>query len=206
MRVAASAARLRGLLAAAHVPVRRGTTPAVASFPEAWKAFRRFARIPVDRRDLSGDEPNDDLLFEFGVFESHYWGTSFELELSRQYAMASGDLQQVHLVVHFPVAAFIAITRNLEATPCLPGSGCVFSCFFAGDDALVPHRCRVVAHETGGYRVGDMTLWASQTGGSDASTQRSHWIAGVESSPVFRALLSRHVRPDGFEVWQDSAD
>ena len=206
MRAAASATRLRALLAAAHVPVGRGKTPAASSFSAAWATFQRFARIPVDRRDLSGDEPNDDLLFEFGVFESNFWGTSFEVEFTRQYGMASGDLQQVHLVVHFPVAAFIAITRNLRATPCLRGAGCVFSCFFAGNDVLVPHPCRVVAQGTGGYRVGDMTLWASQTAGSDVSTQRMHWNEGVESSPVFRALLSRHIRPDGYEVWQESAE
>ena len=51
-----------------------------------------------------------------------------------------------------------------------------------------------------------MTLWASQTAGSDVSTQRIHWIEGIESSPVFRALLSRHVRPNGYEVWQESAE
>ena len=206
IRVAASATRLRALLAQAQVPVGRGTTPAAPSFPAAWRAFQRFARIPVDGRDLSGDEPNDDLLFEFGVFESNFWGTSFEVEFTRQYGMASGDLQQVHLVVHFPVAAYIAITRNLRATPCLRGAACDFSCFFAGNDALVPHPCRVVAQGTGGYRVGDMTLWASQTTGGDASAQRTHWVDGVESSPVFRALLSSHVRPDGYEVWQESAE
>ena len=206
MHVAASAARLRAMLAEAHVPVGRGTTPAAPSFPAAWRAFQRFALISVDRRDLSGEEPNDDLLFEFGVFESNFWGTSFEVEFTRQYGMASGDLQQVHLVVHFPAAAFIAITRSLRATPCLLGAGCIFSCFFAGNDALVPHPCRVVAQGTGGYRVGDMTLWASQTAGGDASADRTNWVEGVESSPVFRALLSRHVRPDGYEVWQESAE
>jgi hypothetical protein len=48
-----------------------------------------------------------------------------------------------------------------------------------------------------------MTLRASQTGGGDAAVQRRRWTSRVESSPVFRALLARHVRPDGFEVWQD---
>jgi hypothetical protein len=206
MRAATSAARLKALLAAAQVPVGRDKTPAAPSFPAAWSAFQRFARIPVDRHDLSSDEPNDDLLFEFGVFESNFWGTSFEVELTRQYGMASGDLQQVHLVVHFPVAAFIAIARSLRATPCLPDAHCAFGCFFADDDALVPHACKVVPDDAGGYRVRDMTLWASQTAGGDESAQRVHWIEGVESSPVFRALLAHHVGPTGYEVWQDSAE
>lgn len=205
MHVAAGATRLRALLLGAHVPVGRGKTPAAPSFPDAWVVFQRFARIPVDRHELGGNQPDDDLLYEFGVFESNFWGTSFEVEFTRQYAMASGGLQQVHLLVHFPVAAFIAITRGLRATPCLAGDGCAFRCFFAGG-ALVPQPCRVVARGTNGYRVGDMTLWASQTGGSDVSAQRTRWITSIESSPVFRALLSRRVRPDGFEVWQESAE
>jgi hypothetical protein len=165
-----SAARLRALLAGAHVPLDRAKTPTVVSFPAAWSAFQRFAR---------STKPND-LFFEFGVFESHYWGTSFEIVLR------SG---QVHLVVHFPVAAYIAITRNLKAAPCLPGAGCAFRCFFTGDDGLVARPCRVTAD---GYRVGDMTL---------SGRTSTPWVAGVESSPVFRALLARHVRPVGYEVW-----
>jgi hypothetical protein len=51
-----------------------------------------------------------------------------------------------------------------------------------------------------------MTLRASQTGGGDVTVQRARWIEGVEASPVFRALLARHVRPDGYEVWQEPAD
>jgi hypothetical protein len=165
-----SAARLRALLAGADVPLDRAKTPTVGSFPAAWTAFQSFARSA---------EPSG-LFFEFGVFESHYWGTSFEIVLR------SGP---VHLVVHFPVAAYIAITRDLRATPCVPGAGCAFRCFFTGDDGLVPHPCRVTA---GGYRAGDMTL---------SGRRSTPWIAGVESSPVFRALLARHVRPVGFEVW-----
>jgi hypothetical protein len=205
VHLGAGAARLHAMLAAARVPVGRGKAPTTRSFPAAWTTFQRFARIPADRRDPSGRARDDDLLFEFGVFESNLYGTSFEVELTRQYETASGDLQQVHLVVHFPVTAFIAITRSLRATPCVPGERCVFRCFFAGDDALVPHPCRVVARKAGGYRVGDMTLRASQTGGGRVSARRTHWIDGVESSPVFRALLSRHVRPDGYEVWQEFA-
>src|SRR5262249_36873818 len=158
-------------LADAHVPLARGTTPTVASFPASWAAFQRFAR--------SGGA-NDELLFGFGVYGSHYWGTSFEVELT------SGH---VHLVVHFPVAAYIAITRNLRATPCVPGAGCAFRCFFTGDDGLVPRACRVTP---GGYRVGSMTL---------SETRNAPWISAVESSPVFTALLARHVRPVGYEVW-----
>jgi hypothetical protein len=119
--------------------------------------------------------------------------------------MANGGLQQVHLVVHFPVAAFIAITRTLRAAPCLSGADCAFRCFFA-NAALVPKPCRVVAPGAAGYRVDDMTLWASQTGGNGKPAQRARWVEGVESSPVFRALLARRVRPDGYEVWQESAE
>ena len=167
----AGVAELRALLVAAHVPLARAATPAAPSFPAAWTAFQRFAR---------DGEPNDELRFEFGVFESHFWGTSFEVELTSR---------QVHLVVHFPVAAYIDITRNLRATPCVPGAGCAFRCFFTGDDALVPRPCRVTPE---GYRVGDMTL---------SERRSTPWIAGVESSPVFRALLAQQIRPDGFEVW-----
>jgi hypothetical protein len=203
MPSAGGAARLRGLLVEAGVPLVRGQTPAAASFPAAWRTFRRFALIPVESSAPSG-KSDDDLLFEFGVFESNFYGTSFEVELTRQYDTASGGLQQVHLLVHFPVNAFISITRTLRATPCLPGAGCSFRCFFAGD-VLVPHPCRVVPREAAGYRVGDMTLRASQTGGGDVATQRGRWVDGVESSPVFRALLARHVRPDGYQVWQEPA-
>jgi hypothetical protein len=179
-----SAGELRGLLVSAGVPLERGSAQTPASFPAAWTAFRRFAPLG----GVGGD-----LVYEFGVFESRDYGTSFEIELTRRYS----DRRQVHLLVHFPVAAFIAITRNLRATPCLAGDGCVFKCFFAGDDALVPRACKIAPRGKRGYRIGDMTLRASQTGG------RARWIEGVESSPVFRALVSRHVRPDGFEVWQE---
>jgi len=179
-----SAGDLRALLAGAGVPLQRGSTQTATSFPAAWTTFRRFA-------PLGG--PGGDLVYEVGVFESKDYGTSFEIELTRRYA----DRRQVHLLVHFPVAAFIAITRNLRAAPCLAGDGCVFRCFFAGDDALVPHPCKLAPRGTRAYRIGDMTLRASQSGGRD------RWIEGVESSPVFRALLSRHVRPDGYEVWQE---
>jgi len=205
MHVAASATRLRALLVAAHVPIGRGKSPTAASFPAAWTVFQRFGRLPVDSHDLSGEQPDDDLLYEFGVFESNFYGTSFEVELTRQYELAGGDIQQVHLVVHFPVAAYIAITRHLRATTCVPGS-CAFRCFFADDDAIVPHPCRLVSQRARGYRVNDMTLWASQTSGDDVSAQRANWIQGVASSPVFRGLLLRQVRPDGYEVWQESAE
>jgi hypothetical protein len=201
---AAGAARLRALLVTSGVPLVRGQTPPARSFPAAWRTFRRFTLIPAPGGNPSGNTA-DDLLFEFGVFESNFYGTSFEVELTRQYETASGELQQVHLLVHFPVNAFISITRSLRATPCLAGDGCSFRCFFAGD-VLVPHPCRVVPRETAGYRVGDMTLRASQTGGGDLAAQRRRWVEGVEASPVFRALLARHVRPDGFEVWQEPAD
>src|SRR4051812_35408114 len=57
--------RLRALLIAAHVPLAGGAPPAASSFPAAWTAFQRFARTG----------PDGELLFEFGVFESHFWGT-----------------------------------------------------------------------------------------------------------------------------------
>jgi hypothetical protein len=192
--VAASAAQadrdgaqqLRALLREADVPLERGATPRAQSFSAAWQSFERYARLPAGT-------DGGDLVFETGVYESHYWGTSFEVAFTRRSGAAN-----VHLVVHFPVAAFIAITRDLRAAPCLPGAGCLFACFFVGDDGLVPHPCKVVPRGTGGYRVGDMTLRKSQAGTT------SRWIAAVESSPVFRGLLARSVRPDGFELWQES--
>jgi hypothetical protein len=178
------AGELRELLIGAGVPLERGSPQTPASFPAAWTTFKRFA--PAG--GIGGD-----LVYEFGVFESKDYGTSFEVELTRRYP----DRRQVHLLVHFPVAAFIAIMRNLRATPCLAGHGCVFRCFYAGDEALVPHPCEIASRGTGGYRIGDMTLRASQDGG------RARWVESVESSPVFRALLARRVRPDGYEVWQE---
>jgi hypothetical protein len=170
-RAAGPAAELRALLVTAHVPLARGATAPASSFPAAWTAFQQFAR---------DGGPHASLRFEFGVFESHFWGTSFELQLQSRH---------VHLVVHFPVVAYLAITRNLRATPCVPGAGCSFRCFFRGDDGLVPRACRVTAD---GYRVGDMTL---------SGNRITPWVAGVAASPVFRALLARQVRPVGFEVW-----
>ena len=97
--------------------------------------------------------------------------------------MADGDLQQVHLVVHFPVAAFIAIRRNLRAEPCLAGAGCVFRCFFSGDDALVPHPCRVVPRGAGGYPVGDMTLRALPTTAAPERLSASRRDRAIGSAP-----------------------
>ena len=171
-RQSQGAAELRALLAAAHVPLARGATPTASSFPAAWSAFQRFVQEGNPRG----------LLFEFGVFESHFWGTSFEVVL-----MSGG----VHFVVHFPVAAYVSITRDLRATPCVPGAACSFRCVFRGDDSLVQHPCRLAP---AGYRVGGMSLAASRS---------TPWIAAVESSPVFRALLARHVRAVGYEVWAE---
>jgi hypothetical protein len=169
-RPAQNVADLRALLVAAHVPLTRGSTATASSFPAAWSAFRRFVQ----------EGKPEGLLFEFGVFESHFWGTSFEVVL------VSG---RVHFVVHFPVAAYVAITRDLRAMPCVPGAGCSFRCFFRGDDGLVPHPCRLAE---AGYRIGDMRL---------SEFRSTPWIADVQSSPVFRALLARHVRTVGYELW-----
>jgi hypothetical protein len=205
MHAVGSAATLRALLAAAHVPLGRGKHPQASSFVAAWAAFQRFELIPVDQHDLSGNQPNDDLLFELGVLETTLWGTSLELDLARQYALAGGDLQQAHLIVHFPATAFVPLTRGLRATPCVPGKGCAFGCFFADDAVIVPHPCQLVPRGAGGYRVRDFTLRASQT---DAPTSEQHarWITEVDSFAAFRRLLTRHVRPDGFEVRQASAE
>jgi hypothetical protein len=74
-----------------------------ASFAAAWAAFKEFAAVPVDRRELTGDSLDDGFLFEAGVFDfGGRWGETFEVSFVRQLATRDGDLQQVHLVVHFP--------------------------------------------------------------------------------------------------------
>jgi hypothetical protein len=203
MHALGSGSRLRALLAAAHVPLGRGKHPPASSFAAAWAAFRRFAQLPVDRNDLARSEPNDDLRFELGVVETTLWGTSLELDLTRQYELASGDIQAAHLIVHFPASAFVPLTRDLGASPCVPGADCVFGCFFADDAVLVPHPCRLVPHGARGYRVRDFTFRASQTDVA-ADEQHARWIRDVGSFVAFRRLLARHVRPDGFEVRQAS--
>jgi hypothetical protein len=99
MHVAGSVERLRALLVEEGVPLGRGKQPAAASVADAWTAFQRYAALPVVESDL-GEGPNDDLLYEAGVFD---WG-AFELSLVRQFGTADGDIQQVSLVAHFAPA------------------------------------------------------------------------------------------------------
>ena len=49
-----------------------------------------------------------------GVFDSgEPWGRTFELSFVRQYATVDGDLQQVHLVAHYPASAL----NDLRSAP-----------------------------------------------------------------------------------------
>lgn len=50
-------------------------------------------------------------MFDFG----RPWGKTFELSFVRQYATADGDLQQIHLVAHFPPTALDDVVSEIDA-------------------------------------------------------------------------------------------
>jgi hypothetical protein len=105
MHVAESKARLMSLLGERGVelgPNRKDPR----TLSTAWEAFKAFAALPVDSSDLSSYEPNDDLLYEFGVYDwGDHWGKTFQVSFTRQYGTADGDIQQVQLVAHYPPSA-----------------------------------------------------------------------------------------------------
>ncbi len=209
MHVAGSDARLRALLRERNVAVGVRSPQPSRSFSAAWSAFKRFTSIRVDPSDLDSELPNDDLLYEFGVFDfGSKWGRTFELSFVRQYATADGDLQQVHLVAHFPPAAFADIQHRLRAVACSEGSHCAADCYFEGNDNVIGTPCVVASRAGGspGRRVKSVVLWAAATGTDEPDTQRRRWIEFVEGSPAFAYVLAHRLRLIGYEVWQESAE
>jgi len=110
MRVAGSEARLVSLLANRGVNAGRNPRSEPPPLRSAWEAFKEFAALPVAASDLTSDEPNDDLLYEDGVYDwGDEWGETFEVSFVRQYGTADGDIQQVHLVAHYPSSAGLGL-------------------------------------------------------------------------------------------------
>jgi hypothetical protein len=106
MRVAESKARLVSLLGERGIKVGLNRQERPPSMRAAWEAFKAFASLPVASSDLGSYEPNDDLLYEFGVYDwGDEWGRTFQVSFTRQYGTADGDIQQVQLVAHYPPSA-----------------------------------------------------------------------------------------------------
>jgi hypothetical protein len=106
VRVADAKTRLEKMLAAEKV----GTDANPNRLATTWAAFKAFAAVPVAADDLSGNELSDGLLFEAATGDDRQW---FELNFVRQFDTGDGDLQQLHLVVHFPANRF----RRVEQAP-----------------------------------------------------------------------------------------
>jgi len=111
MRVADGGTRLKAILGASHVTIGpEAQRP--GSLGSAWKAFQRFAALPAASGDLSDEDLSDGLLFEAGTYPdvtASFAGggkKTFQLDFVRQFATADGDLQQVHLVAHYPAKSF----------------------------------------------------------------------------------------------------
>jgi hypothetical protein len=213
IRVSQSVPRLRALLGSAGVVV--GTRAKPAPLASAWRAFERFAVIPVSRGDLQNDPMADGLLFEAGTYDSGAdWGRTFELAFVRQYAMKDSDLQQVHLVAHFAPAVFEQIRSATHVISCGthfvadPPVGCASLCSYLGRHQLIGTPCRVVARGRTTSRardLEDLTVWSYDTGGTDPEAQHESWLSYVNASTILRrALTSRGLL--GYELWQDSAD
>jgi hypothetical protein len=209
MRVNGSDSRLTALLREHGVRVGRNQAQSPESLRSAWQAFRSFSAIRVDSDDLSSEQPNDDLLFEFGVFDfGGKWGRTFQLAFVRQYATADGELQQVHLVAHFPATAFAPIQARLATEPCGDGQ-CPTSCSFGDPNDFLGTPCSIstrAAGAPGGRRVESAAVWGSLTAVAGTGGHTASWVEFVETSPVFREVLSRKLQPLGFEVWQDSTE
>jgi hypothetical protein len=178
------------------------------SISAAWRAFSAFAKLPVSKQDISDDPMADALLFEFGTFDwGDKWGKTFEVDFVRQLGMRDGDLQQVHLVAHFPARVGQQIMNRLGVAACPDGGSCAARCSYPGHHALVGKPCRITSQrDTTEHTLDSAYTWSYDTGGSGVSGQRSSWIAFVASSPALRAVQANGGRALGYQVWRDSAD
>ena len=207
MHVSDSVPRLIALLRRDGVRIGQGQAEP-GSIGSAWRAFQEFAKLPVAKQELSSDPMADALLFEFGTFDwGDKWGKTFEVDFVRQFGMRNGDLQQVHLVAHFPAQVAPRIMSRLGVGACTGGTECAARCAYVGDHALVGKPCRITARRNATVRTLESSYtWSYDTGDSGVSGQRSSWIAFVASSPVLRAVRAYGGRTLGYEVWRDSAD
>jgi hypothetical protein len=187
-----------------------GRTGAAHPLRAAWRAFQKFARVPVQRSELANGPLSDGLLFEFGVSEaSEQWGKTFHLSFVRQLATADGDLQQVHLAAHFEPTTFEKIRRRLSATRCADPDRCLTRCSFdemtlVGTPCAVSLRTRLLRASAEEPLVA-AHAWSFDADGSDTAAQRDRWMTFVENSPVFR-IAAREFQPRGYELWQESAE
>lgn len=171
-----------------------------ASLGRAWRAFKRFAAVPVRSDELSDEPESDGFLFEFGLFDG-----SFEMDFVRQLATSDGDLQQVHLDVTFPPAAFDSLIAQITVRPCRADQGCPTRCTTRPEDFLGTPCLLEQAVRTVHTKLRSAGAWSYDTGGSSTQDERSSWIAFVESSPAFRDAVLE-LKPLRYHVWQGSAE
>jgi hypothetical protein len=211
--VTESVPRLKTLLRTKHVRIA-DRHPTAASVGSAWEAFKAFAAAPVASGQLSNDDLNDGLLFEFGTFDfGGKWGKTFEMDFVRQFATRNGDLQQLHLVIHFTPQVFRQLRGHIKAEACSRhAADCVASCSYAdsqGAAGLLGTPCTLTLDApdpASPHVLTGASVWSFDTRGEGQTEKRESWTTVVESSPLFRRVVSQHLRPIGFEVWRDSAD
>lgn len=194
LRVADTAPRLEALLAANHV---RPLAAHPGTLEQAWRAFRRFAALPVARDQLQPDPTSDQLLLEVGVFAG-----TFDVDLVRQFLMKDGDIQQLHLDAHFPAARFPPLRDSIHDSGCLlGGQRCPTRCFFVGLRDLVGSKCMLSTGRPNGWRaLQSFLVWSDDAGGRD------RWVAFLDSWPLFQRILAEAGEPLGYDVWRDSVE
>jgi len=118
MHVAGSDQKLRSLLTEQGVQVGRSKAATGSTVRSAWEAFQSFATIPIADGDLASVPDDDMLLYESGVYDwGDEWGKTFEVSFVRQYITPDDDIQQVHLVVHFPADVGRGVPSSAEWLP-----------------------------------------------------------------------------------------
>jgi hypothetical protein len=198
MHVEDGSTRLNSLLVERGVRASADSTSSPRSLRAAWRAFKEFAAVPAEGGELSDEPLSDGLLFEYGLLDK-----SFELNLVRQLATADGDLQQVHLDVHFAPADVATISEATRARRCAEEEECPARCVFGSKPALFGTPC---AASPGGGRVPrSVSAWSFDTGGSGTDEQRASWIRFVDGSLAFQEALFK-LKPLRYEVWQESAE
>jgi hypothetical protein len=199
---------LKSLVREHGIELGRDVRSKGGSLDAALRAFAEFAEIPIANGDLDRDPMSDGLLFEFGVFDfGGVWGNTLTLSFVRQYGMADGDLQQVHLEAHFRSAAFPVILRRTHVEAC-DGRGCVFRCAYGGaTDLIGGERCAISTGTPGrGPSIHSASLWSFDAGEPGTSAARTVWVRLVKESPPFRYLSGHQDLLLGYDVWQESAE
>ena len=158
--------------------------PTLAS---AWNGFDEFAAVRV------AAVTHDDYLFEFGVFDER-----LRVAFVRQLELASGELQQVHLELSYPLDLSTPLRGALGVEKCSRGDDCRWKCALGNDSAsmLLPTPCRLDAATPVPAGLLDASTWSAD--GFAA------WRTRVLGSRPFRFLRNR--RALGYRVWRDSTD